>query len=322
MGLDQLATALFAVLITSVAYGISVCLFTQSILTMCRKRRSTGQVSWALAIPSILIFLFASVNVFAIWANFYWAILVYPEGPHAYLALVRDPCKTAIQTGQEGAIMLADLLIVYRTFVLWGGNYYVIIVPCITFIATFISGVMFVHLQHIVPDASTSIFNAAITAWTISFLLCSFATTLYSTSLIGYTLWKTDKNVRMTGSVSARPSVGHRIMIIFVESAAIYSTMHLLYAILYLAKSNIEATPSYLEASVASITCSLIIIRCEAVSREQQVSGRSFHFGPRMEGWQSTFDSGGGRRGSAMISDDTVIDVSPFALKEIKEDSR
>lgn len=156
---------------------------------MCRKRRSTGQVSWALAIPSILIFLFASVvswsssladlaadlssqNVFAIWANFYWAILVYPEGPHAYLALVRDPCKTAIQTGQEGAIMLADLLIVsvllvraltlptliewqvYRTFVLWGGNYYVIIVPCIAFIATF-SEHWYIHMESF--DCSSSL---------------------------------------------------------------------------------------------------------------------------------------------------------------------
>ena len=111
-------------------------------------------------------------NVLAIWANFYWAILVYPEGPHAYLLLVRDPCKTAIQTGQEGAIMLADLLIVsmllaraltlptliewqvYRTFVLWGGSYYVIIIPCITFIATF-GEHWYIHMQGV--DCSSSV---------------------------------------------------------------------------------------------------------------------------------------------------------------------
>ncbi|KAF7986668.1 hypothetical protein HWV62_26516 [Athelia sp. TMB] len=296
MPLDQTATVLFAVLISTLAYGVAVCLFTQSVVTIVRKQRLTGQ------------------NVLAIWVNFYWAILVYPEGPHAYLALIRDPRKTAIQTGQVGAIMLADLLIVsfparllpgvlmciqsqvYRTFMLWGGSFYVIIIPCMTFLATFVAGVMFIHVEHIVPNASADIFEAAVTAWTISFLLCSFATTLYSTSLIAYKLWRADRNIGENG-ISSRPSAGHRVMIILIESAAVYSTMHLLYAILYLVKSNIEATPSFLEASVASITSSMIIIRCEGVLRAEAASPRSFDFGPQVHHWESTLasiESGGG----------------------------
>ncbi|KAF7970224.1 hypothetical protein HWV62_24758 [Athelia sp. TMB] len=287
MPVDETAAVLFATLVTTLAYGIAVCLFVQSIVTILRKRWSTGQVSWVLVVPSTLIFLFASVNVLALWVNFYWAILVSPEGAHYWLALVANPCKTAYQTGQEGAIMLADILIVYRAYILWGGSLYVIIVPCITFLATFVSGVMFVHLEHTLPPSTTSIFDGAITAWTISFLLCSFATTLYCTGLIAYKLWITDKRVRVNGVLSG-PSVGHRVMIILIESAAIYSTMHLLYAILYLVKSNIETTPSYLEASVASITCSMIITRCEGVFRGDTTSPRSFpNFGPRVERWQS-----------------------------------
>ena len=51
-------------------------------------------------------------NVLGIWAYFYWAILVYPEGPDAYFKLVRTPCKTAYETGKLGAIMMADILMV------------------------------------------------------------------------------------------------------------------------------------------------------------------------------------------------------------------
>ncbi|KAF7967255.1 hypothetical protein HWV62_35047 [Athelia sp. TMB] len=129
MPVDETAAVLFATLVTTLAYGIAVCLFVQSIVTILRKRWSTGQVSWVLVVPSTLIFLFASVvssetvcpspiadrtlqNVLALWVNFYWAILVSPEGAHYWLALVANPCKTAYQTGQEGAIMLADILIV------------------------------------------------------------------------------------------------------------------------------------------------------------------------------------------------------------------
>ncbi|KAF7979754.1 hypothetical protein HWV62_41142 [Athelia sp. TMB] len=244
MAFDEITTHLFAVLITSFAYGIAACLFVQSIMTMVRRRRLTGQVSWTLAIPSVAIFIFASVNALGIWAYFYWAILVYPGGPQAYFGLVRTPCKTAYQTGQLGAIMLTDLLMIYRTYILWDSNFYSIVIPCLTFVATFISGVIFVHIEHVLA-VTTSIFEPSITRWTISFLLCSFATTVYSTGLIAYRLWNMDRKIRAVG-VSTRPSVGYRIAAILVESAAIYSTMHLLYAILYLLKSNVESTPSYL----------------------------------------------------------------------------
>lgn len=83
--------------------------------------------------------------------------------------------------------------------------------------------------------------------------------------------------------VSTNGSISRRILRILAESAALYSANHLLYAVLYEVKSQIEITPSYLvslalhtigclsqigicqqEASVASITCSLIIVRSES----------------------------------------------------------
>ncbi|KZP08833.1 hypothetical protein FIBSPDRAFT_938792 [Athelia psychrophila] len=269
MTLSHISTTLYAALITTAAYGIAVCLFSQSVMTMYRKRRMTGQVAWTLAIPSVMIFLFASLNVLGIWVNLQVALVDYPEGPLAYLALVSTKPKTALQTGQLGAIMTADLLMVYRTFILWDSNYYAVIIPCLTFVATFTTGVIFVHLQHI-DDVETSIFSTTITEFTIAFLLCSFFTTVYCTGLIAFKMWTVDRNIRgpnrFSRAGSSMPSVGRRIMRIFVESAAIYSLMHLLYAILYAIKSNVEATPSYLEASVASIACSMIIIRCESLT--------------------------------------------------------
>jgi hypothetical protein len=77
------------------------------------------------------------------------------KDPEAYLDLIRSPAKTVIQTGQVGAILLADALVVrllhlihvaylnnltskvYRTFVLWNHDIYVIILPCLTYVATF-----------------------------------------------------------------------------------------------------------------------------------------------------------------------------------------
>jgi len=259
---------LFAVLITSFCFGIAVVLFTESVGTLVRKRRSTGKLNLPLAIPSALIFMFATVNVLGIWNHIYTTFVVHGDDPLAFLNLIRSPQKTVIQTGQVGAILLADALVVYRTFILWSNNIYVIVIPFLTFVATFTSGASFVSLQHR-TDVETSIFATAVTQWTVSFLLCSFATTMYSTGLITYKLVNTQRNLRQHG-ISTSGGLSHRIMRIIVESAALYSLNHLLYAVLYEAKNQVESTPSFLEATVASITCSLIIVRSEEAINHPQ----------------------------------------------------
>lgn len=154
-------------------------------------------------------------NVIGIWVNVHMAFVLYPKGPKAYLSLIRTPAKSAFQTGQVGAILLADALVVrsfslftshitticihkvYRTFVVWGYQTYIIVLPCMTFVATFsefqtlvsqrwiiivflVSGVAFVRLEHTI-NVEASIFSKTVTQWTVAFLLSSFATTIYST---------------------------------------------------------------------------------------------------------------------------------------------
>jgi hypothetical protein len=51
-------------------------------------------------------------NVMGIWINTHAAFVVNEKDPEAYLDLIRTPAKTIIQTGQVGAILLADALMV------------------------------------------------------------------------------------------------------------------------------------------------------------------------------------------------------------------
>jgi len=259
---------LFATLIASFCYGITVTLFIKSVSTILRKRRVSGKINLPFVLPSALIFIFATVNVIGLWINIHAAFVVNANDIEAYLDRIRTPAKTVIQTGQVGAIILADALVVYRTFVMWNNNIYVIVIPCLTFVATFTSGVSFVRLQHRM-DVETSVFAKSVTEWTVAFLLCSFVTTVYSTGLIAYKLMKSQMNLRRHGIMTS-DSLSHRITRILVESAALYSLNHLLYVVLYEVKTQVESTPSFLEASLASITCSLIIIRCEKATNHPQ----------------------------------------------------
>jgi len=271
MAVGHIPAYLFAVLVSTFCYGIAFTLFINSVVAMVRRRRHTGKIIIPLAIPSTLIFIFATVNVIGIWVNIYMAFVVNGNNPEAYLDLIRTPAKTVIQTGQVGAILLADALVVYRTFFLWNYNICVIILPCLTYVATFTSGVSFVRLQHR-TNVNTSVFAKAVTEWTVAFLLSSFVTTVYSTGLIAYRLMSAQRKLGQRGI----SSLGGRIMRILVESAALYSLNHLLYAALYEVKTQVESTPSFLEASVASITCSLIIVRSEEVVSHPETLLTSF----------------------------------------------
>jgi hypothetical protein len=63
--------------------------------------------------------------------------------------------------------------------------------------------------------------------------------------LIAYRLMKVQMQLRRHG-VSTIGGLSGRITRILVESAALYSFNHLLYAILYEAKNQVESTPSFL----------------------------------------------------------------------------
>jgi len=270
MGPAHIPAFLFGTLITSVGYGIAIALFIRSIGTILRKRRATGKLNYPLVIPSVLIFILATVNVIGLWINIHRAFVVHGQDPESYLGLIRTPAKTIIQTGQLGAIILADALVVYRTWVVWNHKHVVIVVPSCTFVATVISGVWFVSLQHHVSNVKTSIFTKSVTQWTVSFLLCSFATTMISTALIMFKLLRSQYELRQHGVSGGHAS--RRIGRILVESAALYSLNHLLYAVLYEVKNQVEITPSFLEASVASITCSMIIVRSEKAFKRPPTS--------------------------------------------------
>ncbi|KAF8232100.1 hypothetical protein L208DRAFT_28578 [Tricholoma matsutake] len=246
---------------TNFTLGIAITLFITSVGMIIRKKRETGECNLPLVIPSVLIFILATVNIIGLWYSMYLAFVVNGHDPQVYLGLIRTPAKTVFQIGQIGTILLTDALMVYRTWIIWNHNPYIITIPCLTFGATVISGVYFVNRQHHI-SIQTSIFTMTITQWTITFLMCSFFTTVYSTGVIVFKLWKSQIELQKYG-VATNSSLTHRITRILVESAALYSMNHLLYVILYEVKNQVEITTGYLEANVATITCSLIIIRSE-----------------------------------------------------------
>lgn len=291
MALDQNATFLIACISETLAYGIALILFINSTKTLLKKKRLNENLNLPIFIAAPILFFFSTLHVIGVWVRTYRAFVTYPQGPIAYWGLITSTEKTITQVGQVGAVILADLMTVYRTLMIWRLNYWIIIVPSLTFIGTIVGAAGFITAQHRV-NVHTSIFSTTVTQWTEAWLACSLITTGLCTIAIIYNLMSVHKKLGETAAFSSSRSLTTRVLRIFVESAALYSVNNLLYSVLYSAKISEEAWFSGLDAPIASITFSLIIIRVEFAVNAPPTRRSKMH---TLETSGSTDVSGSGR---------------------------
>jgi len=190
----------------------------------------------------------------------YKGFISYPGGPIAYFKLIHTPENTLAQAGQVGAILVADLLSVYRVSKLGPERFrrLQISVLFVTFLNTFVCAILFI-VYGWQAEQGVTFFDRKIFISTVSFLASSLFTTAMSTGLIAYSLWNSDRDMSITSE--HRRSLPYRAMRIMIESAALYSSTNLLYLLLFASKSPVEASFSTLTSPLASITVSLITLR-------------------------------------------------------------
>jgi len=189
-----------------------------------------------------------------------------PLGPAVYFALVSTPIKVAERATEITAISLADALTIYRLYFVWNRKKSVIIVPVITLLATIACAIAYLIIVEILskPGPGATIFTLSAEVWLSVFLACSLATSCYCTACIAWKLLEVRRATKIVSWATASER-WTRLLRIFVESAALYSGLSLIYMVLYLCKMVIESLPSAYEVPVASITFSLIILRVETL---------------------------------------------------------
>lgn len=289
-------------ILVSVLYGLAILLFIDSMRALLRRAKTRDTVNYPLFISAPFLFLFATLHVLGTWLRAYRGFVVYAPGPEAYWALITTPEKTLGQAGQIAGVALADGMTVYRCWAIWDRRWAVVLVPLLTLIATFVSSVVFVTIQHQV-NVQTSIFSKTVTQWTEAWLASSLITTGICTLLITWKLVRVQTSLRESGAHlgAGKRTVTSRVVVILIESAAIYSLNNLLYCVLYAMNSVPETWFSGMESTVASITFSLIIIRVDQAiaSRKVLVSTSVPLSGIQQRPPGAAFDAKSGGKGAA-----------------------
>jgi len=186
-----------------------------------------------------------------------------------YLANPADPLETA-KTGVYVTItVLADFFMVYRCWMVWNRNWFIIILPVLSWIATAVSGYGGTHM--LLETSNGGVFAEQLVGWITSFFSTSLATNLLCTVLIAYRVLRSQLRLRKVSSQKSRVLPA---LIIFVESAALYSMALLALLITYELNLNTQFIIIDVTSSLIGITFSSIILRL-ALTNQHKPGTRS-----------------------------------------------
>ncbi|KAF9027542.1 hypothetical protein BDZ89DRAFT_1134174 [Hymenopellis radicata] len=179
-----------------VVFGAYAMLFVDHIKIMYRRRTTSWSYIYLLS-SSIIIFILSLVHVSVDSWRVYTAFAgnlyaVPPISPIQFFSHENTWDSRARTATYDLITLVSDLFFVYRTWIIWNKNYFIIIIPFLLFLGDIVT----------------------------------LALTLICTLLIAYRLWSVDRHVMLLlTNVSSRQRRLSQVSKIIIESAALYSSL-------------------------------------------------------------------------------------------------
>ncbi|KAJ8092338.1 hypothetical protein PM082_023941 [Marasmius tenuissimus] len=164
---------------------------------------------------------------------------VYAPVPLAYYADTSHITQLVKNVFLSSSAVIGDALIIYRMWVVWGRAYRIIVFPIISLAGTTAAGIVVAYLFR-ASTPGTVVFIGSIANWIIVESILSTCTNLYCSIFISWRIWHQMRQTSEFLSVTDRPLA--KVLILFVESAALYAIWQLIFLTLLFAHSNIQFT--------------------------------------------------------------------------------
>ncbi|KAH9477253.1 hypothetical protein JR316_0011172 [Psilocybe cubensis] len=223
IGITQLNTIMLQSLLTgvyTVVYGATAYLYLS-------KRPQTVAHRAVLAAVTVL-YVFSFFNLVVQWIGIDHNIITSGETQNSiFQASLTIPQWTRVGLGliSNISIVVADMLLVWRCYGMWGNSWKVITVVVALLViesALSITDLVFLWMT---PEINTAQGQARINYIAGATLLSSLCTTLYATILIGYKIYSS------TRDISRSRNRYMRILTIVIETSAIYSIILIVVAL-------------------------------------------------------------------------------------------
>ncbi|TFK60943.1 hypothetical protein BDN72DRAFT_490275 [Pluteus cervinus] len=225
-------------------YGIYIPLFALCVYLMSRRQEQTRL--WALLIPTVVMFFLATADV---------AITLEILLAHTDLILTTEQLTSEVLDLAFPKNMLftvnnfvADSLLMYRCYAIWGFNKYIIIPPAVTGI----SGTVFSFIVQSSPLTSPLRRYILVYGW------CIVVTNVYLTAVTAGKIWWATRRSRFV--LEARQVKRYNLIITaIIESGAIYSGCVLITLVATI--GNYSIIPNAIYSKMVCITPALIVVQ-------------------------------------------------------------
>ncbi|KAJ3555592.1 hypothetical protein NM688_g2494 [Phlebia brevispora] len=192
-----------------------------------------------------------------------------PNGSLMSYGNIADPLDVAsVGALYSFEIAVADMIMLYRLWIVWDDNRYVCAFPALSFLGFVVMGIG-VTFQFTQVKPGQNVFLTECGRWIASALVLTLATNLYCSIMISYRIWSTNRGLSIRHAQSSRIIY---VIVVIVESTVIYTFFSLFTLVAYLAKSNVQFVPLNATSPIIGIAFSLVIVRAGLGLGQQHMS--------------------------------------------------
>lgn len=256
---------LIAIWLESVFYGIYVLLFFHTVYTLHRPRPNARRnaTNWTLLAACFALFIFSTTHVAMSLRMLIEAFILdkkIPGGANAYFADEGMYLSLGRKAVFALSVIIADVLMIYRCYILWHRNPFIVVVPVLTLCTTVIaSSFIAKELINFHPSVERGIFTPQLDAWVPAYFFSAFASGIYLSVCIAWKLWYAAKKAQPDMLQFSRMLA----TVIVVESNSIYPLTNAIALLCWGAKSNVQVIPVNVLAQIIAIAPTLMILQVQ-----------------------------------------------------------
>ncbi|KAI0317256.1 hypothetical protein OF83DRAFT_1172165 [Amylostereum chailletii] len=209
-------------------FGIFTLLFLQSTYILLHKDLRTRSVRWMLVVTGLMYTLSA-----AHWGTILSGLLTILRHPESTDVAASHKMGIIATATAELSLLLGDAVVVWRVWILWGRNRFVLITCSLLFLST--TAMMIVALYQ---DATLSptgrntlgyVNGIYLGTSAVASFSLSLTTNLWSTALIAYKAWEYRSNISANILQDNRKNMVEKVFTLLMESGALYSSLQVIW---------------------------------------------------------------------------------------------
>jgi hypothetical protein len=183
------------------------------------QRRKTSSINYVTTALVFCMYTLATAHISLVLERILYAFIIAakeaPDGAIFYLADIAEPINRSKDMIYVSLIILGDSTLVWRCFVVWGKNYWIILAPSLMILGTAISGygaIAQFFLPH--PFTLTGI------EWATGMLTVSMATNIIVTALTAGRVWFMASQIPSSSFSSSRHTY-RQVILLIIESGLV-----------------------------------------------------------------------------------------------------